>query len=41
MIAVLEMRSPQIAQHLGISAVAVRSRLHRLLGRLRKELSRE
>lgn len=38
---VLEMPSQEIAQHLRVSAVAVRSRLHRLLGRLRKELSRE
>ncbi|HEX2141537.1 MAG TPA: sigma-70 family RNA polymerase sigma factor [Candidatus Limnocylindria bacterium] len=37
---VLELPSPQIAEHLGISAEGVRSRLHRLLGRLRQEMDR-
>jgi RNA polymerase sigma-70 factor (ECF subfamily) len=37
---VLELSSAQIAEHLGISAEGVRSRLHRLLARLRKELDR-
>ena len=34
----LEMSSAEIAQHFGISSEGVRTRLHRLLGRMRKEL---
>ncbi len=36
----LGMTSPEIGTHLGISAEGVRSRLHRLIGRLRLELDR-
>jgi len=36
----LELSSADIAQHLGISPEGVRSRLHRLIERLRKELDR-
>lgn len=36
---VLELTSQEIATHLGISPEGVRSRLHRLVNRLREELS--
>jgi RNA polymerase sigma-70 factor (ECF subfamily) len=36
---ILGMDSGEIGSHLGISAVAVRSRLHRIIARLRKELA--
>lgn len=38
---VLEMSSPEMGEHLGLSPEAVRTRLHRLLGRLREDLTRE